>query len=88
MLINVTDSVYKKAFDYVEVSRTSGGSQVAVHCRRGDHKYMNCGVHVEENRAKAFEIQMQWEEGDSKLQEINLRTDVQYCVPFSNYLVK
>ena len=81
-LVNVNDDIYKKAYDYMEESRTGGGNQIGVHCRRGDHKYMNCDAHVDEQKQGAFEIQCQWEDGDGELQEIILGTLLQYFFLF------
>ena len=76
-LINITDAVYKKAFDYVEASRSGGLKQVAIHCRRGDHKYMNCDVHKEKQAPDAFDIEVQWENGDNMMQDFSFNKEGQ-----------
>ena len=79
-LINVTDLIYKKAYDYVRGGDDATAKQVAIHCRRGDHKYMNCDAHLEKQSPEAFAIQCQWEEGDGKMQDLIVRSKVFFLI--------
>ena len=73
-LINIQDAVYKKAYDYiVDCKSMTDMKQVAVHIRRGDHRYMNCDVHVEKQSDNAMNILSQWNQADMDVEVIGFK---------------
>ena len=69
-LINITDEIFKAAWDYVQPdSKEEGTFYVGVHCRRGDHKYMNCEAKVDQaDPKKSQAILDAWESADDQLE--------------------
>ena len=69
-LLTVTDEIYKRAHDYMNKSGLFTCFQTAIHCRRGDHKFLNCDAKVEEGVANAAQISQAWDEADEELQDL------------------
>ena len=63
------DDVYKAAHEYCQQKGLGTCTQVAIHCRRGDHRYMNCEAKLENQEDNAHEVFAQWEQADADFQE-------------------
>ena len=69
-LINCTDSIHQEAYQYIHPSGVKRGKQVAIHVRRGDHRYANCDAKCWDpvNIPEQKELFEQWEDADTEVQ--------------------
>ena len=70
MFLQVDKDIVALAEGYIQKARALGTIQVAVHLRRGDHKWFNCNKKAEMmDERKAVQIYKQWREADDEVMD-------------------